>query len=334
MSRERPLVLLTHTESMYSRYFGAKALAGLERHADIKRNKTGQVLQGEALAAAAQGCQVILSDRMTPGPAELFTACPDLLAFLRCAVDIRNVDLDAASAAGVLVCRATPGFSDAVSELGIGMMVDLARGISATTSAYHADQPAPARMGRQLRGSTLGLVGYGQIARTLARLATSLGMRVQATDPFAPDDGQVERIELPELLASSDWVVCLAVANAETENLMNADAFAAMRKGAYFINLSRGNLVDEAALEAALESGHLAGAAMDVGRAPDQMPSPFLARRPDVVATPHIGGLVPQAVEHQAMDTVRQVEAIAAGEIPPYAVNPETAARFGAWLSR
>ncbi len=101
---------------------------------------------------------------------------------------------------------------------------------------------------------------------------------------------------------SADFVVCLAIAAPETANLMDARAFAAMRRGAFFINLSRGELVDEAALEAALDSGHLAGASMEVGRAPHQMPSPRLAARLDLVATPHLGGLTPQAAEHQAMD--------------------------------
>ena len=111
-------------------------------------------------------------------------------------------------------------------------------------------------------------------------------------------------MELQDLLARSDFVVCLALATAETENLMNAAAFARMKRGAYFLNPSRGNLVDEAALRAALDSGQVASAALDVGRAPDQMPTPELAAHPRVVATPHVGGLTPAATLHQAMDTL------------------------------
>jgi D-3-phosphoglycerate dehydrogenase len=110
--------------------------------------------------------------------------------------------------------------------------------------------------------------------------------------------------------------------------MMGAEAFAAMRRGAFFINLSRGELIDDAALEAALDAGHLAGAAMDVGNAPDQMPEPRLAVRPDVIATPHIGGLTPAAAEHQAMDTVRQIAALAAGRLPDGAVNADRAHRL------
>jgi D-3-phosphoglycerate dehydrogenase / 2-oxoglutarate reductase len=92
--------------------------------------------------------------------------------------------------------------------------------------------------------------------------------------------------------------------------------------------MSRGNLVDEGALERALDEGRIAGAAMDVGRAPDQRPSPHLARRPDVIATPHIAGLTPEAAEHQAFDTVKQVRALVTGQVPPGAVNASAAHRL------
>jgi len=109
---------------------------------------------------------------------------------------------------------------------------------------------------------------------------------------------------------------------------MNAVNFARMKRSAYFLNLSRGNLVDEAALLAALEKKQIAGAAMDVGRAFDQKPSLALARRADVIATPHTAGLTPDAIEHQAFDTVRQVGELVAGRIPPEAVNRASATRL------
>jgi D-3-phosphoglycerate dehydrogenase / 2-oxoglutarate reductase len=104
---------------------------------------------------------------------------------------------------------------------------------------------------------------------------------------------------------------------------MNDKAFARMKKGALFINVSRGDLVDEAALAAALASGHIAGCALDVGRAPDQMPTPALAARPGMLATPHVAGLTRPAIEHQAMDTVAQAAEIVKGRVPKGAVNAQ-----------
>ena len=179
-------------------------------------------------------------------------------------------------------------------------------------------------MGRQLAGSTIGIIGYGSIGRYLAGIAKVLGMKVLVADPFVtPDDAAIEHPPLDDLLARADYVVCLAIANAETENLVGRAALARMQTHAFFINLSRGNLVDEAALAAALREGRIAGAAMDVGRAPDQMPTPELAKLRNVIATPHVGGLTPQAIEHQSSETVRQVAKIIAGEIPVGAVNAE-----------
>jgi D-3-phosphoglycerate dehydrogenase len=117
--------------------------------------------------------------------------------------------------------------------------------------------------------------------------------------------------------------VPLAVATAETENLIGRDAFAAMKAGAYLVNVSRGNLVDEAALEAALDAGRLAGCAMDVGRAPDQMPTARLAARDDVIATPHTAGLTRPAIEHQSMETAAQAQEIVRGRAPKGAVNAQ-----------
>jgi D-3-phosphoglycerate dehydrogenase len=301
----------------------------LRKLADVRLNETDSVLDPRSLADAARGCAIVVSDRQTAAPAEFFRNAPDVAAFLRVAVDIRNIDVEAASAAGVLVCRATPGFAASVAELALGMMIDLARGVSRSVAEHRAGATPQARMGRQLKGATLGIIGYGEIGRYLAPLGLALGMQVLVADPHRDaEDPALRQVSLETLLAEADFVVCLAIANAQTENLMNAAAFARMEPSAFFVNLSRGNLVDEAALERALQERKIAGAAMDVGRAPDQMPSPHLARRPDVVATPHIGGLTPEAIEHQAFDTVRQVADLVAGRIPQGAVNADSARRL------
>ena len=317
-------ILLTHTPQMRANYYGARALAELGQLGRVRLHESGEALDPPSLMAAAQGIDLIIADRLTTGPASIFSALPTLKAFLRSAVDIRNVDVPAASAAGILVTRAKPGFVASVVELTVGFLVDLARGVSRAGSDYHAGRLPEVRMGRQLSGSTIGIIGYGSIGRALAPVAAALGMHVLISDPLATvDDPRFEHVSMETLLAAADHVVCLAVATEATENLMNASAFRQMKRDAVFINVSRGNLVDEAALAAALRDGTIAAAAMDVGRARDQMPSLDLARLGNVIATPHIGGLTPPAIEAQAFDTVEQVREIVAGKIPHGAVNAE-----------
>jgi D-3-phosphoglycerate dehydrogenase / 2-oxoglutarate reductase len=317
-------ILLTHTPDFRRQYYGERSVSGLQALAEVRFHDAGAPLDAAGLVQAAQDVDIIVADRMTEGPGEIFPQLPKLRAFVRCAVDIRNIDVNAASTAGVLVTRASPGFIAAVAELALGFMVDLSRGVSRATADYHAGRKPEAVMGRQLAGSRLGIIGYGSIGRALAPIAKALGMQVSVADPFVTiDDAGIKHLPLDDLLGRADYVVCLAIANEQTENLIGRAALSRMQPHAFFINLSRGNLVDEQALADALREGRIAGAAMDVGRAPDQMPTPELARLPNVIATPHIGGLTPQAIEHQARETVRQVAAIVNGEAPPGAVNAE-----------
>jgi D-3-phosphoglycerate dehydrogenase len=154
-------------------------------------------------------------------------------------------------------------------------------------------------------------------------------MRVLVSDPHVQVmEPELRQTDLGTLLVESDFVVCLAVATPETENLIGRAELRRMKRSAFLVNVARGDLVDEQALEAALRDGAIAGCAMDVGRAADQMPSPRLAGLPGVVATPHIGGLVPQAIAHQALETTRQVAEILHGRPPPGAVNAEQATRL------
>jgi len=319
-------ILLTHSPDALAQYYGERALAGLRALGEVKLHHGSAPLEGEALIEAAGDCGLIVSYRQSPGPAAVFERLPKLAALLRCAVDIRNIDVAAASKAGVLVTQASAGFVPAVSELVVGFLVDLSRGVSRAAAEYHAGHVPQARTGHELRASTLGIIGYGAIGRDLARVAKALGMRVLVNDPYVKG---IEQTSLDELLARSDYVVPLAVATPETENLMNDAAFAKMKPGAFFINVSRGNLVDEAALARALDSGRIAGCALDVGRAPDQMPTPALAARPDVIATPHTAGLTLAAIEHQSLETVAQAGEILQGRAPKGAVNAEHWKRKG-----
>ena len=325
----QPTILLTHPPEMRALYYGSEATAALEQLGTVRLNEGTATLVGEALIEAAQGCRVIVSDRGTPGAADLFAKAESLVAFVRCAMDIRNIDIAAASAHGVLVTRASPGWVDAVVETILGHMINLARRLPEAAVTYRLGNVPPPQMGVQLAGKTIGIIGYGNLGRRLAEVAHALRMRVLVYDPYVtvqtPDARQVE---FGTLLGDSDVVVCLAVYTDETENLMDAAAFRRMKASSFFVNASRGGLVDERALEEALTSGRLAGAALDVGRAPDNLPAPRLARLPNVLASPHIAGLVPEAIAHQALETVDQVAVILAGHIPEGALNGDHAFRL------
>lgn len=315
-------LLLTHLPEARRQYYGARALARLQELVEVVLHEGDAPLDPAGVIAMARGVDFIIADRATPVPAEVFQSLPGLEVVMRSAIDIRNIDVAAASKAGVLVTHAEAGFVQSVVELTLGLLVDLSRGVSRAVADYHAGVKPGIRVGRQLGGSTVGIIGYGRISRALAPVLATLGMNVLVSDPYAQvDDPRFIKLPLQELLGSADYVICLAIANEETENLLDAAAFARMKPDAFFVNMSRGNLVDEAALAKALAEGRIAGAAMDVGRAPDQMPSPELARLPNVIATPHIGGLTPPASESQAFDTVRQVEALVKGDVPSGAAN-------------
>jgi len=315
--------LLTHLPQARRQYYGARALGRLQELAEVVLHEGDAPLDPQGLIAMARDVDFIIADRATAVPAMVFESLPKLRVVMRSAIDIRNIDQAAASRAGVLVTHADAGFVPSVVELTVGLLVDLSRGITRAATLYHRGEKPEIRVGRQLSGSTAGIVGYGRISRALAPVLAALGMKVLVSDPYAQvDDRRFEKRDLPALLAEADYVICLAIANEETENLMNTAAFDRMKPDAFFVNMSRGNLVDEAALLQVLTGSRIAGAAMDVGRAADQMPSPELGRLANVIATPHIGGLTPPASESQAFDTVRQVEALMKGEVPPGAANP------------
>jgi D-3-phosphoglycerate dehydrogenase len=324
-----PRILLTHTPEARGLYYGGRALSGLQALGDVVLHEGSEPLQPAALIEAARSCQIIVADRATACPGELFATLPELVSVSRVAMDIRNIDVDAASTHGVLVTKASRSWVAAVSELAIGLMIDVARGVSKVDAASKAGGSVDIGMGRQLAGSTVGIIGYGFLGRRVAELARAFSMKVLVSDPYVSvDQAHIEQVATDDLLRRADFVLPLAVATDETENLIGKAQLALMQPHAYLVNLSRGNLVDEAALESALNEKRIAGAALDVGRAPDQMPSPHLARRADVLATPHIGGLTPPAIEGQALETVAQVGEIVHGRAPEGSVNAERAQRL------
>ncbi len=325
-------VFVTHNPEDLDAYYG-RSLPELEAIADVVVNPTDHDLADDELIAAAQGCDVIVAHRATPGSADLFAAVDDLKAFLRCAVDISTVDVDAASVHGVVVARADKSFVASTAELALGLLLDSARSISESTVDYRAGRQPGQRPGRQLRGQTAGIIGCGAIGSYLAELLLAVGMEVVICDPHVDEvPSGARQVELPELLGVADAVFPLVPGT--EENLIGVVELAAMKPGVRLINVSRGEVLDERAVAAALEGGLIAGLGLDVGRAADQRPSPELAGRPNVVATPHLGGLTPENADAQAYSSVEQVAAMIAGELPPRAVNPDHADRLRVMWAR
>lgn len=327
-------IFLTHPPEALANWYGERALSELGTVAEVVLNPKDREISPTELVAAAQGCAIIIADRQTPGEAVLFGALPDLVAFSRVGVDIRNVDVAAASAAGVLVTQASRGFMAAVAEWIIGAMIAACRHIPSYAEAYKRGEEPASVLGRQLDGSTLGVIGYGAIAAHLCDIAVAVGMRVVVADPYKQVDPPLRQTDMVTLLAESDFVVPLANATAETENLIDEAALARMKPTAWLVNASRGNLVDETALARALDERRIAGAALDVGRAPDQKPSPHLTARPNVIATPHIAGLTRESVEHQSLETCGRRRRSSAARSPLARSMPSIATRFGRFRQR
>ena len=322
-------VFLTHNPEDRDAYYG-RALPLLAELADVVRNPLDRDLSTTELIEAAQGCDVIVAHRSTPGEATVFERVPSLVAFLRCAVDTSTIDVDAASTNGVLIARADKTFVASTAELALGLLLDVARNITISAAEYAQGHTPPQRPGRQLRGRAAGIVGYGSIGSHLAELLAAIGMEVLVHDPFVADP-RVEGVRFvgfDELLRTADVVFPLAPGSPETENLIGAPELASMRRGTLLINVGRGELLDEVAVADAVRSGHLGGLGLDVGRAADQRPSPELAALPGVVATPHLGGLTPENADAQAASSVEQVAAMIAGDIPPRSLNAEHATRL------
>ena len=198
----RPRILLTHTPDMRRNYYGARALAGLQALGEVVLHEGSEPLDTPALdcggASAASSSSPTARRRARR---RLFAALPDLVAVCRVAVDIRNIDVEAASAHGVLVTQASRSWVPAVSELAIGLMIDVARGISRADTAYKAGRAPQAGTGRQLAGATAGIIGYGPLGRRVAELALAFGMKVLVNDPYVTvEHDEIEQVELDELL--------------------------------------------------------------------------------------------------------------------------------------
>lgn len=234
-----------------------------------------------------------------------------------------NVDVDAVSARGLPLVN-TPGKNaDAVADLTLAFLVMLARRLPNAQRFLQEgnrveDTWEGARfLGNDLRRHVLGIIGYGQIGRRVAQRAVSFGMTVVAYDPLAAvsdTDGVSQVGTLNELLASSDFVSLHARATSQNQNLIDAAALSAMKRGACLVNTARETLVDEEALDAALASGHLAGAALDVLRSATESGRHRLLRHENVVLTPHVGGATEETLLQGAEMIAAEIKRFAAGE--------------------
>jgi len=243
----------------------------------------------EQLAAQLGEAWGLVVRSRTKVTAELLGRAPKLAYVGRAGVGVDNVDLAAAQARGVRVFNAPAAATDSVAELTVALLLLLARDLYPLIEGTRAGKWPKAGLGTELSGKTVGFVGYGRIAREVAKRLAPFGVRCVAFDPFVrstPDGTTL--LPLDELLARSDYVSLHAALTPENRHLLDAARFATMKKGARIVNVARGPLVDETALLAALASGQVGGAALDVFETEPPTRTELLAH-PKVVPTPHIG---------------------------------------------
>jgi D-3-phosphoglycerate dehydrogenase len=229
----------------------------------------------------------------------------------RAGIGVDNVDIPAATQKGVIVMNTPFGNSITTAEHAIAMMFALARQIpSADTSTQSGKWEKNRFMGVEITAKTLGIIGCGNIGAIVADRAIGLHMRVIAFDPFlSPEralDLGVEKVELEELLARADIITLHTPLTAQTKNILSTDSLARTKKGVRIINCARGGLVDEHALRALLDTGHIAGAAFDVF-AEEPATANILFGHPNVVCTPHLGAATTEAQENVALQVAEQM---------------------------
>ncbi|MGI0071355.1 MAG: hydroxyacid dehydrogenase [Thermoplasmata archaeon] len=263
--------------------------------------------------ALADAWGLIVRSR-TKVTAELLRSAPHLKLIARAGVGVDNVDLPAAAARGIKVVNTPSAATASVAELTVALYLLLVRGLFPSILATKAGRWERSMHGRELAGRTVGFVGYGRIAREVARRLEPFGVPTVAYDPFVSGSGdRTEVVPLEALLARADIVSVHAALTPENHHLLDAGAFARMRPGAYLVNVARGPLVDEAALLAALKAGRLAGAALDVFEVEPPVNRELLELS-NVVATPHIGAMTTEGQARAGADVVDEVLRAVRGE--------------------
>ena len=263
------------------------------------------------LAADLADADAIVVRSATKVTADLIAAGPRLRVIARAGTGVDNVDVNAASARGIVVMNAPGANSISVAELTMALMLALARKIPAADSSMKQGKwDKKSFLGEEVRGKTLGLAGLGRIGQEVARRARGFEMNIIAHDPFISAqiarDMRIELVSLSELCARADYLSLHMPATAETRHLFNAQRFAAAKKGLRIINTARGDLIDESALADAIETGHIGGAALDVFQN-EPTTDHRLQKLPQVIASPHIAASTREGQELVGVETATAV---------------------------
>ncbi|TGD67540.1 phosphoglycerate dehydrogenase [Tabrizicola sp. WMC-M-20] len=277
----------------------------------------------------------------TKATEKLLAAATRLKVIGRAGIGVDNVDIPAASKKGVIVMNTPFGNSITTAEHAIAMMFAVARQLPEANASTHAGLWEKSRfMGVELFNKTLGVIGAGNIGGIVCDRAVGLKMKVVAYDPFLSDERAVQmgvtKVELDELLARADFITLHVPLTDKTRNILSAESLAKTKKGVRIINCARGGLIDEAALAAALTSGHVAGAALDVFEVEPAKDSP-LFNLPNVVVTPHLGASTTEAQENVALQVAEQMSDYLLTGAVTNALNmpnvtAEEAAVMGPWV--
>ena len=298
-------------------------------------------LSEQELIAAVAGVSALIVRSQTQVSAALIAAAPQLEVIGRAGVGVDNIDVDAATRAGVTVVNAPLANTISAAEHAFGLMLALARNIPQADAALRAGRWERSRFaGVELAGRTLGIVGLGRVGSEVARRARAFDMRVVAVDPFVSRDRAsalgVELVELDQLLAESDFVTLHTTLYEGTRQMLDAERLARVKPGARIVNTARGELIDEQALLDAVRSGHIAGAAVDVFNEEPATGSVLITSE-HIVVTPHLGASTAEAQDRAAVDVAEQVLAVLDGRPAHFAVNaplvdPETMAVIGPFI--
>ncbi|TYC99570.1 phosphoglycerate dehydrogenase [Arthrobacter echini] len=279
----------------------------------------------ELLLAALADVDAVLIRSATQLDAEAIAAAPKLKVIARAGVGLDNVDIRAATQAGVMVVNAPTSNIISAAELTVGHILSLARHIPQASAALKAGQwKRSLYSGSELYEKTIGIIGLGRIGALVAERLQGFGTQILAYDPYVTSARAaqlgVQLVPLDELLRESDFVTIHMPKTPETIGMLGAEAFASMKDTAYVVNVARGGLVDEEALHEALEQGRIAGAGIDVFVQEPSTDLPFFAHE-RVVVTPHLGASTDEAQEKAGVSVARSVRLALAGELVPDAVN-------------